>query len=106
MFDSKVAEPGPAPLILEEGILLFYNGADDKLVYRLGWALFDMYDPTRLLARADTPIFEPELEWEMTGQVRGGSGSGALSLQEPHIPPYGRHEMADSERRKQRSETS
>jgi predicted GH43/DUF377 family glycosyl hydrolase len=52
-----------------EGILLVYNGADDGLVYRTGWALFDRADPTRVLARSDTPLFEPERGWEMAGQV-------------------------------------
>jgi predicted GH43/DUF377 family glycosyl hydrolase len=64
MFDSKVAEPGPAPIITKDGILLLYNGADDNLAYRTGWALFDKTDPTKLLARSDEPIFEPEMEWE------------------------------------------
>jgi predicted GH43/DUF377 family glycosyl hydrolase len=64
MFDSDVVEPGPAPIITDDGILMLYNGADDKLCYRTGWALFDKHDPTRLIARSETPIFEPELEWE------------------------------------------
>jgi len=69
MFDSRVVEPGPPPVLTPEGILLVYNGADDKLVYRTGWALFDRNDPTRVLARSDTPIFEPRQWWETTGQV-------------------------------------
>jgi predicted GH43/DUF377 family glycosyl hydrolase len=68
-FDSKVVEPGPAPILTDEGILLLYNGADDKLVYRLGWVLFDKNDPSKVLARAEKPIFEPEKEWEKKGQV-------------------------------------
>jgi predicted GH43/DUF377 family glycosyl hydrolase len=68
-FDSRVVEPGPPPLMIPEGILLVYNGADDHLVYRTGWALFDRNDPTRVLARSDTPIFEPQRGWELTGQV-------------------------------------
>jgi predicted GH43/DUF377 family glycosyl hydrolase len=69
MFDSKVVEPGPAPLLTKDGILLIYNGADDKLVYRTGWVLFDKKDPTKVLQRSDKPIFEPEKEWEKVGQV-------------------------------------
>ena len=46
-FDSRVVEPGPPPVLTPEGILLVYNGADDRLVYRTGWALFDRDDPTR-----------------------------------------------------------
>lgn len=69
MFDSQVVEPGPAPLITDNGILLIYNGADDKNVYRTGWVLFDKSDPTKVLARAQEPIFEPFDEWEKNGQV-------------------------------------
>jgi predicted GH43/DUF377 family glycosyl hydrolase len=69
MFDSRVVEPGPPPVMTPEGILLVYNGADDRLVYRTGWALFDREDPTRVLARSDRPIFEPERGWELAGQV-------------------------------------
>ena len=68
-FDSRVAEPGPAPIVTPKGIVLIYNGADDKLVYRTGVAVFDRNDPRVLLSRADVPIFAPEKEWEKVGQV-------------------------------------
>lgn len=68
-FDSRVVEPGPPPVMLPEGIFLTYNGADDELIYRTGWVLFDKNNPSRVVARAETPIFEPELDWEKDGQV-------------------------------------
>jgi len=68
-FDSRVVEPGPPPIMTKDGILLLYNGADDALVYRTGWALFDRDDPTRLLARSEHPLFEPATSWEKVGQV-------------------------------------
>ncbi|MGO8795657.1 MAG: glycoside hydrolase family 130 protein [Candidatus Sulfotelmatobacter sp.] len=68
-FDSRVAEPGPAPILTPKGIVLVYNGADDKLVYRTGVAVFDRNDPRKLLSRTDTPVFTPEKEWEKVGQV-------------------------------------
>jgi predicted GH43/DUF377 family glycosyl hydrolase len=68
-FDSKVAEPGPPPVLTRDGILLIYNGADDALVYRTGWVLFDRNDPTRVVARSASPIFAPAQSWETTGQV-------------------------------------
>jgi predicted GH43/DUF377 family glycosyl hydrolase len=68
-FDSRVAEPGPAPIVTEKGIVLIYNGADDKLVYRTGVAVFDGKDPSRLIARSHAPVFAPEKEWEKVGQV-------------------------------------
>jgi beta-1,2-mannosidase len=70
MFDSKVVEPGPPPVLTDTGILLIYNGADDNLVYRTGWALFDRKNPARVIERSDSPIFQPEEQWEKTGQVR------------------------------------
>ncbi len=71
MFDSHTVEPGPAPIITEDGILLLYNGADDAVCYRTGWALFDKNDPTKLIARSDTPIFEPETAWEKKNATDG-----------------------------------
>jgi predicted GH43/DUF377 family glycosyl hydrolase len=68
-FDSRVVEPGPPPILSPEGILLIYNGADDKLVYRTGVAVFDRHDPRKLISRSDEPIFAPEKEWEKVGQV-------------------------------------
>ena len=68
-FDARVVEPGPPPLLTDQGILLIYNGANDALVYRTGWALFDRRDPTRVIARAETPIFSPDRDWEIQGQV-------------------------------------
>jgi len=69
MFDSRVVEPGPPPLLTKDGIVLIYNGADDKLVYRTGVVVFDRKDPRKVLSRTDEPIFAPEKEWEKVGQV-------------------------------------
>jgi predicted GH43/DUF377 family glycosyl hydrolase len=68
-FDSRVVEPGPAPIVTPKGIVLIYNGADDKLVYRTGVAMFDREKPGRLISRTDTEVFVPEKEWEKVGQV-------------------------------------
>jgi predicted GH43/DUF377 family glycosyl hydrolase len=68
-FDSRVVEPGPPPILTREGIVLVYNGADDKLVYRTGVAVFDRADPRKLISRTDEPVFAPEKEWEKVGQV-------------------------------------
>jgi predicted GH43/DUF377 family glycosyl hydrolase len=71
-FDSRVAEPGPSPIVAHGGgggILLYYNGADDRLVYRTGTAMFDVNDPRRLLGRSDKPFFAPGKDWEKIGQV-------------------------------------
>jgi beta-1,2-mannosidase len=69
MFDSRVVEPGPPPIITSRGSVLIYNGADDKLVYRAAVAIFDRHDPRKILYRSDVPIFAPEKDWEKVGQV-------------------------------------
>lgn len=68
-FDSRVMEPGPAPVLTRAGILLLYNGASDSLVYGPAWALFDRDDPTKLIARADKTFLLPERDWEKKGIV-------------------------------------
>jgi predicted GH43/DUF377 family glycosyl hydrolase len=68
-FDSRVMEPGPAPFLTKQGILLLYNGADEHLVYGPGWALFDRKHPDQLIARSGSSFIRPMLEWEKTGQV-------------------------------------
>jgi beta-1,2-mannosidase len=69
LFDSRVVEPGPPPVMTEQGILLVYNGADDALAYSTGWVLFQKSDPTKVLVRCAEPIFRVEREWEKVGQV-------------------------------------
>jgi beta-1,2-mannosidase len=68
-FDSRVAEPGPAPIVTPKGIVLIFNGADDKLVYRTGVAVFDRNDPRVVVSRTEDGVFAPEKTWEKVGQV-------------------------------------
>jgi predicted GH43/DUF377 family glycosyl hydrolase len=68
-FDAKVVEPGPPPVLTKDGILLIYNGADEKSVYATGWVLFDLHDPTKVIARSEKPIFQVDRDWEKVGQV-------------------------------------
>ena len=83
-FDSLFAEVGPPPVLTEQGIVLIYNGkngdpnknGDPALangVYTCGQALFDKSDPSKLVARLDTPFFKPELDWEKSGQYVAGT---------------------------------
>ena len=68
-FDSRVVEPGPSPIVTKDGIVMVYNAADDKLVYRTAIAVFERNDPRRLLWRSEQPVFGPERDWERIGQV-------------------------------------
>ncbi len=68
-FDSRGIEPGPIPIITEQGILLIYNGWNDNITYKVGAVLFSVDDPTRVLKRLDQPILEPTEVSELQGQV-------------------------------------
>jgi predicted GH43/DUF377 family glycosyl hydrolase len=51
-------------------------GRDPKLAggtYAVGEALFAAHDPAKLLARTDTPFFQPKLPWEQSGQYAAGT---------------------------------
>lgn len=81
-FDSGFPETGPPPVITSRGIVMLYNGKNDpehgdpKLganAYAAGEALFDGHDPSRLLARTEGPVFQPEQPFEKTGQYAAGT---------------------------------
>ncbi|WP_026487091.1 glycoside hydrolase family 130 protein [Caldanaerobius polysaccharolyticus] len=65
---KKIGIAGP-PIKREDGWLLIYHGVDDNNVYRLGAALLDLRDPSKVVARQAEPILEPELKWEKEGLV-------------------------------------
>jgi len=67
-FDSRVMEPGVL-FVTDLGILMIYNGADERLVYGPGWALFDKEHPERLIARSQKAFVSPKLRWEKVGNV-------------------------------------
>jgi predicted GH43/DUF377 family glycosyl hydrolase len=64
----KLGAGGP-PIETPEGWLVIYHGVDRNLVYRLGVALLDLDDPSRVINWPTTPILEPEEPWELTGDV-------------------------------------
>src|SRR5690606_14258079 len=81
-FDSWLVEPGPPPLLTEDGIVLLYNaGNSQKIgleelgnrVYTGGQALFDPQRPWKLLDRTDQPFIKPELPFEKSGQNPEGT---------------------------------
>lgn len=80
-FDSIFTEVGPPPVLTDKGIVVIYNGknsseGDTSLgngAYAGGQALFSAKDPTKLLARLDTPFFKPEMPFEKTGQYGAGT---------------------------------
>lgn len=69
MFDSEHVEMGPSPIKTNVGWLVLYHGIDDKMVYRLGYLLLDLNDPTKILFRSNESIFEPSTPYELEGII-------------------------------------
>ena len=71
-WDEMKVGPGAPPVKTEQGWLDIYHGVFktmDGAVYRLGVALHDLADPSRILGVADEWILQPEDPWEITGYV-------------------------------------
>jgi predicted alpha-1,2-mannosidase len=68
-FDEKSIEPGPPPIVLENGILLIYDGWGPNGFFSPGWIILSKDDPTKVIARSDEPFLVPEFSWENNGHV-------------------------------------
>jgi predicted GH43/DUF377 family glycosyl hydrolase len=71
-WDSLRIGIGPPPLRTEHGWLLLYHGVKDTVggdIYRVGLALLDLNEPTRILGRLPNWIFAPLAPYERTGDV-------------------------------------
>ncbi len=68
-WEHRKIGAGAPPIHTEHGWLLIYHAVDAQRVYRLGAALLDLHDPTRVLARLPEPILEPREPWEIKGDV-------------------------------------
>lgn len=60
---------GPPPVRTEAGWLVIYHAVDGRYVYRMGAALLELSDPTKVIARSREPLLEPELAWERVGII-------------------------------------
>ncbi|MBU3968748.1 hypothetical protein KJ991_00850 [Patescibacteria group bacterium] len=70
MWDSKKMGIVAPPIKTKKGWILFYHGvSEEDRFYRVGAVLLDLADPTKIIARSDEPIFEPETDYEKIGQV-------------------------------------
>ncbi len=62
---------GPPPVKTKKGWLHIYHGIATHYapIYQVGVMLFDLNDPTKLIARGSQNILEPREIWELVGQV-------------------------------------
>lgn len=66
-WDSARVGAGASPIKTDKGWLEIYHGADENHRYCLGALLLDLNDPTKVLARSEEPIMEPNAAYEQTG---------------------------------------
>ena len=71
-WDSNKVGLGPPPLLTKDGWLICYHGVRvtaSGSIYRLGLALLDKDDPTKVLARGNEWVFGPQEPYERSGDV-------------------------------------
>jgi beta-1,2-mannobiose phosphorylase / 1,2-beta-oligomannan phosphorylase len=71
-WDSLRIGIGPPPLRTARGWLMIYHGVKQTVagaIYRVGLALVDLDEPTRVLGRAAEWVFGPEAPYERQGDV-------------------------------------
>lgn len=71
-WDANKIGLSPPPLETSQGWLILYHGVRQTVagcIYRLGLALLDRSDPTRVLKRSPQWVFGPKEHYEMTGDV-------------------------------------
>lgn len=73
-FDHEISYIGGGcpPIETDKGWLLIYHGVKDDLngyVYSACAALLDLENPRKEIARLPYPLFKPELNWELKGEV-------------------------------------
>jgi predicted GH43/DUF377 family glycosyl hydrolase len=73
-WDSARIGVGPPPIETSEGWLMVYHGARVTVagaLYRVGLALLDLDDPSRVIARTDEWVLGPRASYELQGDVPG-----------------------------------
>lgn len=71
MWDSGRIGGGAVPFKTERGWLELYHGATTDNRYCMGGILFDLEDPTKIIARSNKPLVEPDADYEASGFFGG-----------------------------------
>ncbi len=90
-WDSAKIGLSAPPLLTEKGWLILYHGVKKyypSSIYRLGLALLDKKDPSKLLARSKTWVLSPELLHERMGDVNNVVFSCGWVNKGPHVLMY------------------
>jgi len=71
-WDANKIGLGPPPIETKEGWIIIYHGVRNTAagaLYRLGLALLDLEDPTKVIKRCDEWVFGPKEIYERVGDV-------------------------------------
>ena len=71
-FDAGYVEMGPPPILTERGWLILYHGIDrndSQRTYRLGAALLDKNNPSKIIWRCNQAFLEPIESYETVGFI-------------------------------------
>ncbi len=71
-FESRVIGAGAPPIETKKGWLIIYHAVENSpegKIYRAAAALLDKNNPSKVIGRLPYPLFSPETEWELKGDV-------------------------------------
>ncbi|WP_158730163.1 pesticidal protein Cry7Aa [Flavobacterium sp. I-STPA6A] len=94
-YDHEISYVGGGcpPIETDQGWLIIYHGVKDGLngyVYSACAALLDLENPKEEIARLPYPLFKPELDWELKGEVNNVCfPSGAVVFEDTLYIYYG-----------------
>lgn len=66
-WDNGRIGGGAVPIKTDQGWLELYHGASKDNRYCMGAVLLDLTDPSKVIARSETPILQPEASYEVEG---------------------------------------
>ena len=77
-WHKRMRSVGPPPLKTAFGWLFLYHANDDERhKYKMGAALLDLLDPTKIIARSPLPVLVPDASYENEGKPGIVYGCGA-----------------------------
>ncbi len=71
-WDNHKIGAGAVPIRTEKGWLIIYHGTTTTgsgIIYRLGVAMLDINDPSKVISRGDDAVLWPEHPYELSGRV-------------------------------------
>jgi len=90
-WDSRKLSIGATPLRIDEGWLVIYHAVDDRddNKYKIGAMILDANDPSKIIARSNNPILEPEMHYENEWKFGIAYPSGAAIIDDVLHVYYG-----------------